>query len=151
MKYIKVRIVVGESNSLFDIYYDSVIPGNEALLYDTGLPAVGLSYTDLTTGEGITVSVPDGSTSIVVDSTPDAFCSETVNVPTYSVGLGCISYTVSTSMGIFNYFYTDCNCNSVSATIDGSNGYVEQTFCALQDSVNYGTLTIVNNGNCPPA
>lgn len=153
MKYLKVRIAVGTSDSTFDIYYNSVNSSTRALLYDTGLPAIGLTNEVLETGEGITVSVPDNATSIVLSSNPTAFCSEVngSNNSTFSIPLGCMSYTVSSSAGIFNYFYTDCDCIGVSATLDATYGYTEQTFCALQDSVNSGYLTIVDNGSCFPS
>jgi hypothetical protein len=150
MKYLRIRTELGTSNSTFDIYYDSISSGTRALLYDTGLPAIGISNDALLAGEGVVVSVPDNATSIILSSTPDAFCSENpnVNTGTYTISIGCISYTVSSSAGIFNYFYTDCDCNPVTATIDATYGYTEETFCALQDSVNYGVLTIIDNGYC---
>jgi hypothetical protein len=150
MKYLKIRIELGTSDSVFDIYYDSVSSGTRALLYDTGLPAIGLTNEALEFGEGVTVSVPDNATSIILSSNPAAFCTEVPNVndETYTIPIGCISYTVSASAGIFNYFYTDCDCNPATATIDATYGYTEQTFCALQDSVSAGVLTVVNNGYC---
>jgi hypothetical protein len=150
MKYLKIRIELGTSDSVFDIYYDSIGGGTRALLYDTGLPAIGLTNEDLELGEGVTVSVPDNATSIILTSDPKAFCSEIpgFNNETYTIPIGCISYTVSAPAGIFNYFYTDCNCNPVTATIDATYGYTEETFCALQDSVSAGVLTVVDNGYC---
>jgi hypothetical protein len=151
MKYLRIRIELGTSDSTFDIYYDSISSGTRALLYDTGLPATGVTNTALLAGDGVVVSVPDESTSIVLSSTPDAFCSENpnVNTGTYTIPIGCMSYTVSASVGVFNYSYTDCDCNPVTATIDATYGYTEQTFCALQDSVSAGLLTVVDNGYCP--
>jgi hypothetical protein len=150
MKYLKIRIELGTSDSVFDIYYDSVSSGTRALLYDTGLPAIGLTNEVLEFGEGVTVSVPDNATSIILSSNPAAFCAENpdVNDETYTILIGCMSYTVSASLGIFNYFYTDCDCNPVTATIDATYGYTEQTFCALQDSVSAGPLTVIYNGYC---
>lgn len=150
MKFLKIRIEVGTSDSVFDIYYDSISSGTRALLYDTGLPAIGLTNEALEFGEGVTVSVPDNATSIILSSDPAAFCTEVTNVndETYTIPIGCMSYTVSASAGIFNYFYTDCDCNPVTATIDATYGYTEETFCALQDSVSAGFLTVVYNGYC---
>jgi hypothetical protein len=152
MKYLKIRIEVGTSDSTFDIYYDSISSGTRALLYDTGLPAIGLTNEALEFGEGVTVSVPDNATSIILSSDPNAFCTENPNVneATYTIPIGCMSYTISAPAGIFNYFYTDCDCNPVTATIDATYGYTEETFCALQDSVSAGVLTVVDNGYCPP-
>lgn len=150
MKYLKIRIESGTFDSVFDIYYDSVSSGTRALLYDTGLPAIGIEKSLLETGEGVTVSVPDNATSIVVSSDPNAFCSGTndPNVRDYTIPIGCKSYTVSANSGIFNYQYTDCGCNNVIGTIDATYGYTEQTFCALQDTVSAGILTVVDDGEC---
>lgn len=150
MKYLKIRIEVGTANSVFDIYYNSVDSGTRALLYDTGLPAIGLTNEVLEFGEGVIVSVPDNATSIILSSDPAAFCTEIPNVNDvlYTIPIGCISYTISSSFGIFNYFYIDCECNSVMGTIDATDGYTEQTFCASQDSVSPGPLTLTNNGYC---
>jgi hypothetical protein len=150
MKYIKVRIAVGTSDSTFDIFYDSPNGVGSALLFDTGLDAIDIPYEALQIGEGLTVSVPDDATSIILDSSPSAFCTTntSVNDAMITIPLGCITYTVSSSAGIFNYYYTNCDCVNVSATIDATYGYVEQTFCALQDTVDAGLLTIVDNGYC---
>lgn len=154
MKYLKIRIDSGNSDSLFDIFYDSPSGVGQALLFDTGLPAVDIPYDTLIIGEGITVSVPDNATSIVLDSSPSAFCTGTfgINTPMYTIPIGCMSYTVSASMGSSNYYYTDCDCIPITATIDATYGYTEQTFCALQDTVSAGLLTVVDNGACttPP-
>jgi hypothetical protein len=154
MKYLKIRIASGNADSLFDIFYDSPTGVGTALLYDTGLPAEGIPYDTLIIGEGITVSVPDNATSIVLDSSPSAFCTTTdgINDPMYTIPIGCMSYTVSASMGSSDYYYTDCDCIPITATIDATYGYTEQTFCALQDTVNAGLLTVVDNGDCitPP-
>ena len=150
MKYLKIRIEVGTSDSTFDIYYDSISSGTRALLYDTSLPAIGLTNEELLFGEGVTVSVPDNATSIILSSDPAAFCTEVPNVndETYTIPIGCMFYTVSATAGIFNYFYTDCDCNPITATIDATYGHTEETFCALQDSVSAGELTVVYNGYC---
>jgi len=152
MIYLKIRIELGTSDSTFDIYYDSISSGTRALLYDTGLPATGITNTALLAIDGITVSVPDDATSIILSSTPDAFCSENpnVNTGTYTISIGCLSYTVSASVGVLNYSYTDCSCNLVTATIDATYGYVSQTFCALSGTLSAGLLTVVENGYCLP-
>lgn len=150
MKYFKVRIVIGSSDGLFDIYYNSVDSNTRALIYETGLPATGLTAQELSNGDGILVSVPDDSTSIVLGSEPDAFCSNDpqVNNDSYSIPIGCYTYTVSSNSGVYNYQYTDCECNVVNATIDATEGPQEQTFCALYDSVISSNLVVTYVGGC---
>ena len=148
MKYIKVRIVVGSSNSLFDIYYNSIDSNTRALIYETGLPAIGLTNQELSNFDGILVSVPDEATSIVLGSEPDAFCSENGNNDSYTIPIGCYTYTVTSNGGPSNYYYTDCECNDITATIDGTNGQVEHTFCALYDTVNVGELGLTFIQGC---
>ena len=150
MKYIKVRIVVGSSNSLFDIYYNSIDSNTRALIYETGLPAIGLTNEDLSNGDGILVSVPDDTTSIVLNSDPNAFCSENPNVnnDSYTIPVGCFTYTVTSNNDVSFYSYTDCECNEIIASIDGSNGRVEQTFCALYGTVNTELLDLTFIQGC---
>ena len=44
MKFLKIRIEVGTSDSLFDIYYNSVSSETRALLYDTELKHHIINY-----------------------------------------------------------------------------------------------------------
>jgi hypothetical protein len=150
MKYIKVRIVIGSSNGVFDIYYDSIDSNKRATLHSNGLPATGLTFSELSTTDGVIVSVPDESTSIVVSSDPDSFCSidSNVNNDSYTIPIGCYTYTVTSNIGIFNYYYTDCECNEITRTIDGTNGQVEHTFCALYNTVNAGELEVTSISGC---
>jgi hypothetical protein len=150
MKYIKVRIVIGSSNGVFDIYYDNIDSNKRATLHSNGLPATGLTFSELSTTDGVIVSVPDESTSIVVSSDPDSFCSidSNVNNDSYTIPIGCYTYTVTSNIGIFNYYYTDCECNEITRTIDGTNGQVEHTFCALYNTVNAGELEVTSISGC---
>jgi hypothetical protein len=150
MKYIKVRIVIGASDGVFDIYYDSVDSNKRALLHSNGQPAIGLTFDELSGPNGVIVSVPDESSSIVVTSDPDSFCSNDINVnnDSYTTPIGCYTYTITSSNGIFNYYYTDCECNEISATIDGTNGQVQDSFCALYGTVNAGELELTFVQGC---
>jgi hypothetical protein len=150
MKYIKVRIVIGSSNGVFDIYYDSIDSNKRALLYSNGQPATGLTFNELSGPNGVLVSVPDESSSIVVTSDPDSFCSNDINVnnDSYTVPIGCYTYTITSSNGVYNYYYTDCDCNEISATIDGTNGQIEESFCALYGTVDAGELELTFVEGC---
>lgn len=150
MKHIKVRIVIGSSDSLFDIYYNSIDSNTRALIYGTALPATGLTIQELSSSDGVLVSVPDDATSIVLGSEPNAFCSNNpeVNNDSYNIPIGCYTYTVSSNSGVYNYQYTDCECNIVSETIDATNEPQEHTFCALYGTVITPNLNVTYNGGC---
>lgn len=144
MKYVKVRIVIGSSDSLFDIYYDSIDTNKRALLHSNGQPATGLTFNELSDIYGILVSVPDETTSIVLSSDPDSFCSDNdgVNNDSYTIPIGCYTYTVTSDNGVSEYNYIDCECNEISTIIDGTNGQVEHTFCAMYGTVNADGLEL---------
>lgn len=150
MKYIKVRILIGSSDGVFDIYYDSIGSNNRALLHSNSQQAIGLTFDELTAPDGVLVSVPDEASTIIVTSDPDAFCSNDINVndDSYTLPIGCYTYTVTSNNGVFNYYYTDCECNEISATIDGTNGQVQDSFCALYGTVNAGELELTFVEGC---
>lgn len=150
MKYVKVRIVIGSSDSLFDIYYNSIDSNTRALIYSTGLPATGLTNEELSSIDGVLVSIPDEATSIVLGSEPNAFCSENGNLnnDSYAIPIGCYTYTITSDNGVSNYYYTDCECNEITSTIDGTNGQIEHTFCAMYGSVNAGDLEVTLVQGC---
>jgi hypothetical protein len=93
MRYFNVKIEVGVSNSVFSIYYNTIDSSHYALIFNlTGstLNATGLTYTQLTTGNGLMVEVPDSATSLILDSSPAAFCTNIFpyNDPTYTIYVG---------------------------------------------------------------
>ena len=61
-----IKITSGTSHSLYTIYYDQVDAANIATRVSTSLPATGVTYNDLTSGSGVTVSVPNNATSILL-------------------------------------------------------------------------------------
>jgi hypothetical protein len=74
MRYFYVRVDSGKSNSLFNIYYNSVSTANiaNAIQYLPTFrttPAINLTYTQLTTGNGVLVEVPDATSTIIVRDT----------------------------------------------------------------------------------
>jgi uncharacterized protein (TIGR02145 family) len=150
MKYIRVRIVIGTSSGVFDIYHDEIDINKRALLQSNGQPAIGITFDELSDLNGILVSVPDESESIIVTSDPDSFCSENggVNNDSYTIPIGCYTYAVTSKFGVSTYTYTDCECNEIVASIDGSNGQIQQTFCALYGTVNGGDLELTFIQGC---
>ena len=61
-----IKITSGTSHSFYTIYYDQVDAANIATRVSTSLPATGVTYNDLTSGSGVTVSVPNSATSILL-------------------------------------------------------------------------------------
>jgi hypothetical protein len=78
MRYFYVRIDVGFSNSIYSIYSTLPPAGNLALLFDpigSTLVATGLTYTQLTTGTGVLVEVPNTTERIYLYDAAGNFCS----------------------------------------------------------------------------
>lgn len=65
-RYFYILITGGTSSGPYSAYYDTVSSSNYATKISTNLPATGMTYNDLTTGQGVNVSIPDGSTSIIL-------------------------------------------------------------------------------------
>lgn len=61
-----VSIVSGTSHSLYTIYYNLVDPSNIATVVSTSNPATGITYSELTTGAGVRVEVPDTTFKILL-------------------------------------------------------------------------------------
>jgi hypothetical protein len=78
MRYFYVRIDAGFSNSIYSIYSTLPPAGNLALLFDpigSTLVATGLTYTQLTTGDGVLVEVPGDTQRIYLYDADGNFCS----------------------------------------------------------------------------
>lgn len=61
-----VRLTGGTSQGPYSIYYNIVSNNTIATIEDTGNLATGISYTSLFSVSGVTVSVPDSTSSIIV-------------------------------------------------------------------------------------
>ena len=72
-----IKITSGTAPGPYTIYYNSVVVGNIATITSSSLPATNVTYSSLTTGTGVNVTVPDGSTSIIL------YNSECVSQITY--------------------------------------------------------------------
>jgi hypothetical protein len=64
-----IKITFGTSPGPYTIYYNSVSAGNIATITSGGSPAENVTYSTLTTGTGLNVSIPDSSTSIILYNT----------------------------------------------------------------------------------
>lgn len=61
-----IKITTGTAPGPYNIYYDLGLPGNIATITATSLPATGVTYSTLTTGNGLNITVPDNATVIVL-------------------------------------------------------------------------------------
>jgi hypothetical protein len=61
-----IKITSGTAPGPYTIYYNSVVAGNIATITSSSTPATNVTYSSLTTGTGVNVTVPDGSTSIIL-------------------------------------------------------------------------------------
>lgn len=83
MRYFNIKITGGTSSGPYNIYYDAVGANTFATGYTTGTNAANISYSELTTGSGFEVQVPDSATSILlVNITGKGDCEPVV----YSLG-----------------------------------------------------------------
>jgi hypothetical protein len=64
-RYFNIKITTGTSVGPYNIYYDAV-GSTYATLVSNGGNATGLTLTQLTTGDGVMVSVPDVTTLIIL-------------------------------------------------------------------------------------
>ena len=64
-----VSIVSGSAPGPYNVYYDVVNPSNIATVVDTSLPAINVTYNDLTSPNGVLVSVPDSAEKIILYNT----------------------------------------------------------------------------------
>ena len=65
-RYFYILITGGTSSGPYSAYYDSVNPSNYATRVSTNAPATGITYNDLTTGQGVNVFIPDGGNSVIL-------------------------------------------------------------------------------------
>jgi hypothetical protein len=77
-KYYTIKITGGTSPGPYTIYYNQVISSNIATIYDSIPPrqATDLSYSELSTGSGIIVTVPDNSSIILYNT----YCSSGITL-----------------------------------------------------------------------
>ena len=66
LKSFYVKITIGTNEGPYDIYYDIVSETTHALLFGTDQAADNLTLEQLTTGEGVVVTVPDTASQIII-------------------------------------------------------------------------------------
>ena len=73
-RYYNVHITAGTTSpGPYTIYWNTVSSGSTATIFSTGLPATGLTLTQLTGTTGVNVMVPDLTTSIILYNT---YCNQ---------------------------------------------------------------------------
>ena len=82
-RYFDVKITGGTTNGPFSIYYNTISPTTYAYISNTILFATGVTYSQLTTGNGFNVEIPNTATTIIVNNN-SVGCnySYTMNLPT---------------------------------------------------------------------
>jgi hypothetical protein len=65
-RYFKIKITGGSSPGPYSVYYNTINPANYATRISTSLPATGITYTDLITGTGVEVEIPDETASVIL-------------------------------------------------------------------------------------
>ena len=66
IKSFLVKITTGTNEGPYDIYYDIVSENNFAHLFGTDNPADNLTLSQLTTGEGVAITVPIAASQIII-------------------------------------------------------------------------------------
>jgi len=65
-RYFNILITGGTSSGPYTVYYDSISSSNYATRESTGISATGITRSDLITGLGVAVSVPDSITTVIL-------------------------------------------------------------------------------------
>ena len=159
MRYFYVRVKAGNSNSLFNIYYNSVSTGTIASVVQLPafipFPAVNVSYEQLTSRNGVLVEVPDNTSSIIVKDT-SAICTEITKIlevyATISKTDVTISnekngtITVSTPVGGVSPYEVKLNdypYESLSTSVSYTGLSGGEYFVYVRDSVGSETVTTI--------
>ena len=80
-RYFNILITGGTSPGPYSVYYDVVAPSNYATRVSTSNNATGITYSDLTTTPGVSVSVPDTTVNVILYN-ESCFTSITYYSPT---------------------------------------------------------------------
>jgi hypothetical protein len=137
-KYYTIKITGGTSPGPYTIYYNYP-PGIIATIYDSSPPRLAddLSYSELTNGSGIIVTVPDNTTTLFLYN---QYCSSGITlIPTKIIVYEDFCLTIVNSKGVITYL------NFVSSsTINGFPSWVDSSDPSI--TVTYNTTNWVLNG-----
>lgn len=161
-KIYQVKLTTGP-NTLYSVYYDSVIAANVAMRYPEGVPALNIPYASVSATNGIEVSVPDATTSVilyspacaleddyVVDTTAPTtpVLSSSFNTSNLNITL---TWTASTDAGsgVAGYkLYKQTNSGAYFLTFNTSTlTYLDTTTKTPTDTISYKVLAYDVEGN----
>ena len=133
--YYNVQITGGTSLGLYSIYYDVVGNANYATNLTTGLPASGITLTQLNNNTGINIQVPNNSTKIILyNELCDSYqeFSVTANIPINVCLCISIQETYTNTYNQIEVCYTGTKLNGKPLYTNGiesvswnTNGYWE--------------------------
>ena len=149
--YYNVQITGGTSLGLYSIYYDVVGNANYATNLTTGLPASGITLTQLNNNTGINIQVPNNSTKIILyNELCDSYreFSVTANIPINVCLCISIQETYTNTYNQIEVCYTGDTLNGKPLYTNGvesvswnTNGYWELNGYADPNG------TIIRSGN----
>lgn len=118
----KVNITSGTSQGPYSVYYDTVSPSNFATLQSTGLNAINIPYSTLATIDGVDVSVPDSSSTIILYNElcniQKSYIIPAITTTTTTTQFSCLPPTIDsiTLIGgtlLYVNFTSTNNCNNI--------------------------------------
>ena len=129
-KYYTIKITGGTSPGPYTIYYNQIISSNIATIYNSVPPrlATDLSYTELSTGSGIIVTVPDNTTSLFLYNT---YCSSGITlIPSTTITYidFCLTLINNREVTTFNHFISTTTVNGYPSWVDNTNSSITITY-----------------------
>jgi hypothetical protein len=130
-KYYTIKITGGTSPGPYTIYYNQIISSNIATIYDSVPPilATDLSYTELSTGSGIIVTVPDNSSIILYNT----YCSSGITlIPSTTITYIDFCLTLINDKGVttFNHFIPNGLSGGYPSWVDDTNSSITITYAS---------------------
>jgi hypothetical protein len=140
MRYFYIKITSGNSNSTFKIYYENnVSSSNLALKYNksnnTTSNAIGITYQELTGGDGVLIQTPDDMRRIILEDETDSTCT-------------FLDFTVGPSGG--NITITDASCEYGTVVISGITGGTSPYVVSIQTQEKTSTGNTVTFSSVVP-
>lgn len=129
-KYYTIKITGGTSPGPYTIYYNYP-PGIIATIYDSSPPrlATDLEYTELSTGSGIIVTVPENTTSLYLYNTYCPLSGQTLIPPTTITYKDfCLTLINRADVTTFNHFISAATVNGYPSWVDDTNSSITITY-----------------------
>jgi hypothetical protein len=129
-KYYTIKITGGTSPGPYTIYYNYP-PGIIATLYPTQVPALAtdLTLTQLTGTTGVSVMVPDNTTSLYLYNTYCPLSGITlIPITTITYKDFCLTLINSAGVTTFNHFISASTVNGYPSWVDDTNSSITVTY-----------------------